>query len=155
MQPTAKTPDEYCETLPDDRKAAMNELRKVIKKNIPKGFKERMGYGMVGYVVPHSTYPNGYHCDPKLPLPFLNIASQKNFIAVYHMGIYADPKLLDWFVKEYPKHSKAKLDMGKSCIRFKKPEEIPFVLIGELASKMTPEQWIEKYETVLNSPRKK
>ena len=155
MQSKAATPDEYLETLPAERKAAMQELRKVIKKNLPKGFKEVMAYGMVGYVVPHSTYPKGYHCDPKLPLPFLNIASQKNFIAVYHMGIYSDPKLLDWFTKEFPKHSKAKLDMGKSCIRFKKPAEIPFKLIGELASKMTPEQWIEKYETVLNTPRKK
>jgi len=145
MQSTAKTPDEYIETLPAESKAAMQELRNVIKKNLPKGFKEVMSYGMLGYVVPHSTYPNGYHCDPKLPLPFLNIASQKNFIAVYHMGIYSDPKLLDWFTKEFPKHSKAKLDMGKSCIRFKKPEEIPFKLIGELASKMKPEQWIEKY----------
>ena len=155
MQSKAQTPDEYFDSLPDDRKAVMKELRKVILKNLPKGFKEVISYGMVGYVVPHSTYPKGYHCDPKLPLPFLNIASQKNFIAVYHMGIYSDPKLLDWFTKEYPKHSKAKLDMGKSCIRFKKPEEIPFKLIGELASKMTPEQWIEKYETVLNTPRKK
>ena len=155
MQSKAATPDEYLETLPAERKAAMQELRKVIKKNLPKGFKEVMSYGMVGYVVPHSTYPKGYHCDPKLPLPFLNIASQKNFIAVYHMGIYSDPKLLDWFTKEFTKHSKAKLDMGKSCIRFKKPAEIPFALIGELASKMTPEQWIEKYERVLNTPRKK
>ncbi len=155
MQSTAQTPDEYLQTLPDDRKAAMQELRKVIKKNLPKGFKEVMSYGMVGYVVPHSTYPNGYHCDPKLPLPFLNIASQKNFIAVYHMGIYSEPKLLEWFTNEFPKHSKSKLDMGKSCIRFKKPEEIPFKLIGELASKMTPEQWIERYEKVLNTPRKK
>ena len=135
MQSKAATPDEYLETLPAERKAAMQELRKVIKKNLPKGFVEVMSYGMVGYVVPHSTYPNGYHCDPKLPLPFLNMASQKNFIALYHMGLYSDPQLLDWFTSEYPKHSKAKLDMGKSCIRFKKPEEIPFALIGELASK--------------------
>ena len=155
MESTAQTPDEYLETLPEDRKAAMQELRKVIKKNLPKGFKEVMSYGMVGYVVPHSTYPNGYHCDPKLPLPFLNIASQKNFIAVYHMGIYSDPKLLEWFRKEYPKHSTTKLDMGKSCIRFKKPAEIPFAFIGELVSKMTPEQWIEIYEKALNAPRKK
>ncbi len=155
MQSKAQTPDEYFASLPADRKDAMIELRKVILKNIPKGFKEVMSYGMVGYVVPHSTYPNGYHCDPKLPLPFLNIASQKNFIAVYHMGVYSDPKLLDWFVKEYPKHSKSKLDMGKSCIRFKKPEEIPFKLIGELVSKMTPQNWIEKYESILKQSKKK
>lgn len=155
MQSKAQTPEEYFDTLPIERKEAMKQLRNTILKNIPKGFKEVMSYGMVGYVVPHSTYPNGYHCDPKLPLPFLNIASQKNFIALYHMGIYSDPKLLDWFTKEFPKHCKAKLDMGKSCIRFKKPEQIPFALIGELVSKMTPQQWIERYETLLNTPRKK
>lgn len=155
MQSKAVTPDEYMETLPDDRKAAMAELRKQIKKNLPKGFKEQISYGMLGYVVPHSIYPSGYHCDPSLPLPFLSIASQKNFIAVYHMGIYSDPKLLDWFVKEFPKHTSAKLDMGKSCLRFKKPDQIPFKLIGELAAKLTPEQWIDVYETQLKGSRKK
>jgi uncharacterized protein YdhG (YjbR/CyaY superfamily) len=146
MQSTAITPDEYFASLPIERQEAMKELRAVIKKNLPKDFKEEMSYGMVGYVVPHTLYPAGYHCDPKLPLPFMNIASQKNFIAVYHMGIYADPQLLEWFVNEFPNHSKAKLDMGKSCIRFKKPEQIPFALIGELATKMTTTQWIALYE---------
>jgi hypothetical protein len=146
MQSKAATPDQYIDELPEDRKKAMSELRKVIKKNIPKGFKEGMGYGMLGYVVPHSLYPDGYHCDPSTPLPFLGIASQKNFIAIYHMGIYADPKLCKWFTEEYAKVSKTKLDMGKSCIRFKKPENIPFKLIGELASKMTPHDWIALYE---------
>jgi hypothetical protein len=155
MQSTSKTPDQYFATLPEDRKAAMTELRNVILKNLPKGFTESMAYGMVGYVVPHSLYPKGYHCDPKQPLPFLSIASQKNFIALYHMGIYSDPKLLEWFTREYPKHSKTKLDMGKSCIRFKKPDQIPFKLIGELASKMTPQNWIDTYEEVLNRPRPK
>jgi uncharacterized protein YdhG (YjbR/CyaY superfamily) len=149
MQSKALTVDQYIEELPDDRREAVAELRRVIKKNIPKGFKEGMGYGMVGYVVPHSMYPAGYHCDPKQALPFLGFASQKNFIAVYHMGIYSDPKLLEWFTTEYPKHVKTKLDMGKSCIRFKKPDQIPFKLIGELASKMTPQQWIDTYEAVL------
>ncbi|MBK8350663.1 MAG: DUF1801 domain-containing protein [Saprospirales bacterium] len=146
MTSTAATPDEYIDSLPEDRKAAMSELRKVIIKNIPKGFHEEMSYGMIGYVVPHSIYPAGYHCTPKLPLPFLSIASQKNFIAVYNMGMYADEKLLNWFVSEFPKHTTAKLDMGKSCIRFKKPEQIPYKLIGELASKMTVKDWIEVYE---------
>ncbi len=132
--------------VPEERKEALNQLRKSIKKNLPKGFKEEMGYGMVGYVVPHSLYPPGYHCDPKLPLPFLGFASQKNMISFYHMGIYADKELLNWFQAEYPKHSKTKLDMGKSCIRFKKPEQIPFDLIAELVSKMTPQNWIEVYE---------
>lgn len=136
MQSSAKTIEEYLESLPEDRQTAMNELRAIILKNIPKGFHEEMNYGMMGYVVPHSTYPKGYHCNPTLPLPFINIASQKNFIAIYHMGMYADKKLLDWFVAEFPKYSKAKLDMGKSCIRFKKLEQIPYKLIGELVSKM-------------------
>ncbi len=146
MRSDALTPDQYIAGLPEERKSAMMKLRKAILKNIPKGFSEEMNYGMIGYVVPHSLYPQGYHCNPKLPLPFMNIASQKNFIAVYHMGIYADKKLLDWFVKEYPKHSKTKLDMGKSCLRFKKPEQIPMDFIGELASKLTPAGWIEIYE---------
>lgn len=146
MQSKASTPDEYFATLPEDRRDAMAQLRKVIKKNLPKGFQEVMNYGMPGYVVPHKIYPAGYHCDPKLPLPFLGLASQKNSINFYHMGIYADPKLLKWFTSEFPKHSKKKLDMGKSCMRFKKPEDIPFDLLGELVSKMSPQDWIALYE---------
>jgi hypothetical protein len=118
MTSEAKTPAQYIKELPADRKEAVSELRNAVLKNIPEGFTEVMSYGMLGYVVPHEIYPAGYHCNPKLPLPFVAIASQKNFIAFYHMGIYANPKLLKWFVDEYPKHSKAKLDMGKSCIRF-------------------------------------
>jgi hypothetical protein len=146
MQSSAKTPDEYYKSLPEDRKKAMTELRNQLRKNIPKGFQETMQYGMPGFSVPHSKYPAGYHCDPRQALPFLGVASQKNFIAVYHMGLYADPKLLKWFTSEYPKHSKRKLDMGKSCIRFRNPTEIPFDLIGQLATKMTPEDWIALYE---------
>ena len=153
MRSEAKTPDEYVDSLPADRKEAVSELRKVILKNIPKGFKECMGYGMLGYVVPHSKYPAGYHCDPKQPLPFMSLASQKNFIALYHMGVYGDEKLLKWFQAEYPKHSKAKLDMGKSCIRFKKADQIPFKLIGELASKISPDKWIEMYETTMKKQK--
>jgi hypothetical protein len=153
MRSEAKTPDEYLDSLPADRRHAMNELRNVIKKNLPKGFKENMGYGMMGYCVPHSLYPAGYHCDPKQPLPFIGLASQKNFIAVYHMGIYADPKLLKWFTEEYKKQSKTKLDMGKSCIRFKKPEQIPVKLIGELATKMTPDDWIKCYESTFKKSK--
>jgi hypothetical protein len=146
MQSTAKTPQEYIDSLPEVRKIVINKLRNVILKNIPKGFEEMMGYGMLGFAVPHTIYPNGYHCDPKLPLPFLGIASQKNFVALYHMGIYADPELSAWFVAEYPKHAKTKLDMGKSCIRFKKMEDIPYDLIGELVTKMTVQDWISRYE---------
>lgn len=146
MQSKAATPEAYLDSLPADRKYAVNELRKVILKNLPKGFEETMSYGMLGYVVPHSLYPAGYHCNPALPLPFMNIASQKNFIAVYHMGIYADKGLLKWFIKEYSKHVTTKLDMGKSCIRFKKPDQIPFKLIGQLAAKMKSKEWIALYE---------
>lgn len=146
MQSKANTVDEYIAELPQERQQAINQLRKVIKKHLPKGFKEGMGYGMVGYSVPHSLYPAGYHCDPKLPLPFLSFASQKNSINLYHMGIYANPSLLKWFQTEHAKVSSKKLDMGKSCIRYKKPEDIPFDLIGELCSKITPQQWIEMYE---------
>lgn len=155
MKIAAKTVEDYIDSLPDDRKTAMNELRHVINKNLPKGFSEQLGYGMPGWAVPHSLYKPGYHCDPKLPLPFLGIASQKNFIAVYHMGIYAQPELLKWFTDEFPKHSKVKLDMGKSCIRFKKMDHIPFKLIGELAKKITPQQWIEIYEAQFLSAKKK
>ena len=147
MQIKANSPDEYIAQLPDDRKAVVEKLRKTILGKLPKGFKEEINYGMIGYVVPHSIYPKGYHVTPELPLPFINIASQKNFVAVYHMGIYANPKLLNWFIAEYPKHCKLKLDMGKSCIRFKKPDQIPFDLIGELASKVSVDEWVETYES--------
>jgi len=149
MQSKATTVDAYMAELPEDRKKAMTELRKAINKNLPKGFKEGMGYGMMGWSVPHALYPPGYHCTPELPLPFMGIASQKNFIAVYHMGLYADPGLLKWFTTAHAKASPKKLDMGKSCIRYKKPDDIPFELIGELASKMTPDEWIAIYEKVL------
>lgn len=146
MKSKANTPQEYIDQLPEDRKQIITELRKAILSNLPKGFEEELSYGMIGYVVPHTLYPDGYHCDPKLPLPFINIASQKNFVAIYHMGIYADKNLLNWFISEYAKYSKAKLDMGKSCIRFKKIEQIPFELIGALAAKITPVEWIAIYE---------
>ncbi len=155
MQSKAATVDQYLAELPEDRQKAMNELRKVIKKNIPKGFQECMSYGMIGYVVPHSKYPAGYHCDPKLPLPFINIASQKNNITVYHMGIYGDPKLEKWFVDAYTKLTGKKADKGKSCLRYKKPEDIPYKLIGELVSKITPDQWIERYEKAYKNNLKK
>lgn len=146
MQSNATTVSEYIDELPDDRKAAIIKLRTIISENIPKGFSEGMGYGMMGYSVPHSIYPAGYHCTPHLPLPFVGLASQKNFIALYHMGLYGDKKLLDWFLAEYPKHCTSKLDMGKSCIRFKKTDQIPYELIGELMQKISVQDWIEMYE---------
>ena len=142
----SSTIEEYISQLPEDRIEFMETLRNVIKDNLPAGFHEEMSYGMIGYVVPFSIYPSGYHCNTKLPLPFMNIASQKNFIAIYHMGLYADPILNSWFLEEYPKHSSKKLDMGKSCLRFKKSEDIPFELIGMLVQKMSPTDWIAMYE---------
>jgi hypothetical protein len=146
MQIKADSPKEYIEQLPDDRKEAVRKLRKVILDNLPPGFDETINYGMIGYVVPHSIYPGGYHCNPDQPLPFINIASQKNHVALYHMGLYADKELMDWFTREYPKYTDLKPDMGKSCLRFKKPDRIPYDLIGELIRRMSPEKWIEIYE---------
>lgn len=146
MQSKAATVETYLKEIPLERQEAFNKLRNVILENLPKGFTEGMAYGMIGYCVPHSIYPAGYHCDPKLPLPFIAIASQKNFIGFYHMGIYAMPDLLKWFTNEYPKHEKSKLDMGKSCIRFKKPENIPYKLIAELVKKVSVQEWIAVYE---------
>jgi uncharacterized protein YdhG (YjbR/CyaY superfamily) len=146
VQHQANSPEDYINQLPENRQEPIKKLREVIKSNIPKGFEETMSYGMIGYVVPHALYPDGYHCTPELPLPFMSIASQKNAISVYHSGVYAKKALYDWFVAEYPKHCKRKLDMGKSCIRFKYIDDIPYGLIGELASKITVEEWINIYE---------
>lgn len=147
MRLNASTVEEYLQQVPPERREYFSRLRQTVRSHLPEGFEETMSYGMIGYVVPHSRYPAGYHCTPELPLPFVNIASQKNFIALYHMGLYSRKELLDWFLQEYPKHCRRKPDMGKSCIRFKKPEEIPFELIGELLGKMSVEEWISIYET--------
>lgn len=142
--------EDYLKAIPADRRESFNQLRTTILKNLPKGFKETMGYGMICYVVPHEIYPKGYHVDPSLALPFISLASQKNFIAFYHMGLYGNPVLLKWFREEYAKQVPTKLDMGKSCVRFKKPENIPYKLIAELVSKISVEEWIKAYENALN-----
>jgi uncharacterized protein YdhG (YjbR/CyaY superfamily) len=151
MPPAITTVEEYIAALPLERKKTFEEIRKTIKKHLPKGFKECIAYNMVGYVVPLSVYPDGYHCNPKLPLGFMALASQKNAISLHHMGIYGDPKLTKWFTDEYDKTGIGKLDMGKGCIRFKNMEKIPYQLIGELCSKITVEDWIKRYEQVLKS----
>jgi hypothetical protein len=140
--------------IPAERKDAFTTLHEVILKNLPKGFEAAISYGGLGYVVPHSVYPDGYHCKPSEPLPFAGISSQKQSINFYHMGMYADPKLLEWFVSEYPKHSKQKLDMGKSCVRFKKPDDIPYKLIGQLMKKMSVKQWVAMYEGLYKKKKK-
>lgn len=149
MKNTAATIEEYIDQLPEERKEVVQKLQEVIKASLPTGFVEEMNYGMIGYVVPHITYPAGYHCNPKLPLPFINIGNQKNFISIYHMGMYSEGTLHNWFVAEWSKHSSRKLDMGKCCIRFKKLDEIPYKLIGELVAKITTQQWIETYEKTI------
>jgi len=147
MNSTAKTPSEYLAQLPEDRKAPVEKLRQTILDHIDPKFQECINYGMLGYVVPLTTYPEGYHCNPKLSLPFMNLASQKNFIAVYHSGMYAKKEIYDWFVAEYPKHCTTKLNMGKSSVRFKKMDDIPYTLIGQLAAKMSVDEWITLYES--------
>lgn len=149
MKASGNTVKEILNNVPQDRLVAFNKLHETIVNSLPKGFEAGISYGGLGYVVPHNLYPAGYHCKPIEPLPFAGLASQKNSINFYHMGIYLDPKLFDWFVAEYPKHSKAKLDMGKSCIRFKKFDEIPYKLIGELMTKMSVKDWIAIYESKL------
>lgn len=154
MQSKATTPEQYINELPEDRKEIISAIRIAIKNNLPKGFEEVMGYGMLGYVIPHSIYPAGYHCTPKLPLPFINIASQKNHISIYHMGLYASKPVLDWFLVEWQKNSTKKIDMGKGCLRFKKAEDVPLKLIAELAKKITVKQYIDTYESVIKSRAK-
>jgi len=156
MQSKASTPQQYIDSLPEERKKPVTEIRKRLVKNLPKGFKEVMSYGMIGYVVPHELFPEGYHCDPKQELPFICLGSQKNYVVLHHMGVYGDPNLLKWFTNEYGKQAKTKLDMGKGCIRFKKMDDIPYQLIGELATKMTPQEWVNKYVlTRLNNTKQK
>ena len=147
MQISSQSIEDYISKIPEERQEVFKKLFDTINSNLPKGFEDTSNYGMIGWVVPMETYPAGYHCTANTPLPFINLASQKNFIALYHMGLYSKPELLEWFVSEYPKHSKKKLDMGKSCVRFKKPEDIPFELIAELSQKMTVEDWIGIYES--------
>lgn len=151
MQYKANSPEDYINQVPEERQETLKKLHKIIKENLPKGFEEGMQYSFISYYVPHSIYPDGYHCNQKEPLPFMSFASQKNSINLYHSGIYANKDLYDWFVNEYPKHCKRKLDMGKSCIRFKKIEEIPFELIAALCKKVTVEDWISLYESSIKN----
>jgi uncharacterized protein YdhG (YjbR/CyaY superfamily) len=148
MQLPADNPDHYITQIPEQRQAIFNELRIIIKNNMPPELQECISYGMIGYVVPKSVYPAGYHCSPELPLPFANLASQKNNISFYHMGLYANKDLMLWFKEEYAKRSKYKLDMGKSCVRFKRMADIPVVLIGELMGKMSTQEWVTTYERI-------
>ena len=149
--PNKSSVSEYIDALPDDRKRAVTELRKAINKNLPKGFKEDIGMGGILWSVPHSSYPDGYHCDPSKPLMLMSLSATKSGLSLHHMGLYGSTPLLKWFTGEWVKHSRKKLDMGKACIRFKKVDDVPLGLIGELATKLTPQAWVEKYERALTS----
>lgn len=155
MKIIANSVQEYFQNIPDERKDTMNRLREIINNNIPNEFKEVLNYGMPSWVIPHSIYPSGYHTSPDLPLPFMSLASQKHFIGLYHMGIYADLELLKWWQTEYRQSAKRKLDMGKSCIRLKYLDDIPFELIGILCKKISANEWITIYEnSIINRKNK-
>jgi len=146
MTSDAKTVQEYLDGLPADRRPVIERLRQEILNNLPAGFAETIGYGMIDYVVPKSIYPAGYKAKPSQPLPLLALASQKNHIAIYHMAIYMQPKLLNWFKEAYANLNIGKPDIGKSCIRFKNPDKIPYRLIGELSRKISVDDYIRLYE---------
>ncbi|KAA9132683.1 DUF1801 domain-containing protein [Marinihelvus fidelis] len=149
VQSKAATPEQYLEELPDERRSIMRRLHEAITANLRGGFVSVMNYGMPGYVVPHSIYPDGYHCNPKLPLPYMSLASQKQYISVYHMGLYAESGALDWFLSEYADRVGGKPDMGKCCIRFRKADQVPVALVGELAGRFTTADWIAAYERTI------
>lgn len=154
MAEIPSTTDAYIAQVSEAFRPSITKLYQTINDNIPSEFQSCIAYKMLAWVVPFSIYPQGYHCNPDTPLPFVNVAAQKNFIAIYHMGLYADSQLKDWFVAEHQKRSAKKLDMGKSCIRYKKPEDIPFDLIAELFQKMNAQQWIDIYTKMLNASQK-
>lgn len=154
MKSTATTPQDYLDSLPDDRKIFVSAIRDVLLKNLPEGFEEIMSYGMLGYVIPHSIYPKGYHANPKLPLGLINLGSQKNNVTLHHLGLYQG-ELLPWFQENWSLRTNKKLDMGKGCVHFKKLEDVPLELIGELATKLTPQKWITLYEKSLEKRMQK
>ena len=154
MYSSAATPIQYIASLPAGRRQIIRKLRAEVLKNLPLGFCEVMNYGMICYVVPQSAYPKGYLGYPQKPLPFISIASQKNFVSLYHMGISCHPELRQWFKLQYASHCSSRLDMAISCIRFKDEEKIPYSLIGELSAKMTADQWIALYERMVSSRQK-
>lgn len=137
---------DYLASLPPDRADAVRRLLDVFRVHLPPGFEETMAYGMPSFVVPHSRYPDGYHCDPSQPLPFISIGNQKRHVSLYHSGLYADPELMAWFETTWPEHVPTKLNAGKSCVRFTRMDRIPYDLIAELAGRVTVDDWVARYE---------
>src|SRR2546423_350182 len=154
MTSKAATVEEYLAELPEDRRAAISAVREVILANLPEGYVETMQYGMIGYVVPHSLYPAGYHCDPKQPLTYAMLGNQKNHMALYLMGAYGDEKTREWFEKAYSESGK-KLDMGKACVRFKKVENLPLDVIGQAIARVPCDRYVESVEAMLKSRERK
>lgn len=154
MQSKATTVAAYLKELPDDRRKAIKAIRKEILAHLPKGYKEGMQYGMIGYFVPHRIYPAGYHCDPSQPLPYAHLASQKNHMVIYLFGMYSNPEISDWFIQQW-KLSGKKLDMGKSCVRFKKIEDVPLALIGQVIAKVPVKELIREYEAAIDPSKRK
>ncbi len=153
VQSKATSVKDYLAELPEDRRAAIQAVRDVILKNLDKDFEEGMQYGMIGYYVPHSVYPPGYHCDPRQPLGFAHLASQKNYMALYLMCLYGDPNVLKWFEAEWKKTGK-KLDMGKSCVRFKKLDDLALGVIGEAIRQVTARKYIDICERAVSGRQK-
>jgi hypothetical protein len=153
MQSKATTVEEYLAELPDDRRDAIEAVRKTIVANLPQGYEEGMLYGMIGYFVPHSVYPSGYHCDAKQPLPFACLASQKNYMSLYLMGCYGNTEHEAWFLDAWAKTGK-KLDMGKSCVRFKKIDDLPLKVIGQAVKRMPVKKFIEYYEAATGDAKR-
>ena len=154
MAETVRSVDEYLAALSDEQLAAMRALRDSINSRIPPGFSEAFAYGMITWVVPKESYPAGYHCDPTKPLMLMGLSAGKSAVTLHHMGLYSGV-LVEWLKQEWEKNASGKLDMGKGCIRFKKLENIPTQLIGDLATKLTPEQWVEQYEAARSSSSRK
>ena len=152
MKSQATSVEDYLKELPEDRREALGAVRKTILKSLPKGYEEGMQYGMIGYYIPHRLYPAGYHCNPEEPVPFANLASQKNHMAIYLMCIYSDPDHMAWFVDAWKATGK-KLDMGKACIRFKKLEDLPLNIIGQAIKKVPVKKFLTFYESAI--PKKK
>ncbi|MFG0318770.1 MAG: DUF1801 domain-containing protein [Planctomycetota bacterium JB042] len=153
MSKPPATVQEYLASLPDDRRRALKAIRAVIRKNLDQGYEEGIQYGMIGYYVPHRVYPDGYHCDPKQPLPFAGLASQKNHMAIYLMGIYGSEEHERWFREAWTKSGK-RLDMGKACIRFKKLEDVPLDVVGEVVRRIPAKAYIESYEANVKTARR-
>jgi hypothetical protein len=151
MQYDVSTVEEYIAAIPENRRSIIVKLRNIILSNLSEGYAEEISSGMINYVIPLSRYPKGYHVKKNEPLPFIALASQKHYIALYHMGLYSNKDLKEWFINEYANHVKTKLDMGKVCIRFKNLDHVPYNLIAQLCQKMTVDEYIDLYDRMMFS----